>query len=320
MKEPKAPLHPAWGYLFVLTAAILWAVCGSAAKYLFLHGVTPFQVVQLRLTIGAGVLLLLLALRRPDLLRIRKIDLAYFALLGWVGIALNQFTYLFAISRIHVAAAILLQYLGPSLIAIYMVLVAKERLSRIILTAIVGATVGCYLVVGAYHLDVVRMNLAGILSGLLSAVTFAAYTLLSEYGMRRYNPWTVLCMAFCFGAVAWNLLLPPFSAFSGDYSTVEWGWIIYIGILGTLAPFGLYFEGISLIRSTRASITATLEPISAGIIAFVFLGEAMAFPQMLGGALVIGSVVLLQVKQEQDRNAPALLRAARRKQTRTASS
>jgi drug/metabolite transporter (DMT)-like permease len=49
----------------------------------------------------------------------------------------------------------------------------------------------------------------------------------------------------------------------------------------------------------------------AGLLSFIFLGEVMAPPQILGGGLVIGSIVLLQVKQEHDSMAPAILRAQR---------
>jgi drug/metabolite transporter (DMT)-like permease len=89
----------------------------------------------------------------------------------------------------------------------------------------------------------------------------------------------------------------------------QWAWIFYIAVAGTILPFGLYLTGINFIRSTRASITATLEPISAGFIAFFALGEAMEPLQMLGGALVITAVAVLQLSQEQDEMAPALIRA-----------
>jgi len=65
---------------------------------------------------------------------------------------------------------------------------------------------------------------------------------------------------------------------------------MYIGILGTLVPFGLYLEGVNLIRSTRASITATLEPITAGVISFIFLNEILEPLQITGGVLVIASI------------------------------
>ncbi|MEJ2366022.1 MAG: DMT family transporter, partial [Deltaproteobacteria bacterium] len=85
--------------------------------------------------------------------------------------------------------------------------------------------------------------------------------------------------------------------------------LLYIAFLGTAVPFGLYFMGINYIRSTRAAITATLEPISAGFIAYLFLGETLAPLQVLGGILVIAAIVLLQLRGEKDELAPELIRA-----------
>jgi len=296
------------GYTFVILAALLWGVSGSAAKFLFNSGVTPFQLVQLRLTIAVGTLFIWMLLRSPARLKVARQDILYFALFGTVGMGLCQFTYLFAISRIHVAAAILLQYLAPSFIALYAVVFARERLSWPTLVALLGATCGCYLVVGAYTLDLLTMNLAGIISGVLSAVTFAWYSIHGEYGMRRYNPWTVLFYALLFAGLVWNIFYPPLEAFRHDYGLLEWGWILYIGVCGTLLPFGLYLQGVNYIRATRASITATLEPITAGIVAYLFLNEIMGPLQIFGGILVIGSIILLQLKQEYDAKAPALMR------------
>jgi drug/metabolite transporter (DMT)-like permease len=93
----------------------------------------------------------------------------------------------------------------------------------------------------------------------------------------------------------WNLLHPPLEAFMHEYSSVQWGWIFFIGTLGTIIPFGLYFQGIKRIRPAHASITAILEPISASVIAAVFLGELMTLPQILGGLLVIVSIGMLQL-------------------------
>ena len=299
------------GYLYVVIAAILWAISGSSAKFLFNCGVTAFQLVQLRITITTVALLIWFLFRNISLLKIERKDIWYFAVFGVIGMGACQFTYLFAISKINVAAAILLQYLAPSFIAIHSVVFAREKLSAVTALALIGATLGCYLVVGAYDLEILSPNLTGVISGIISAIAFAWYSIHGEYGMRRYAPWTVLFYAMFFAALIWNILHPPLEAFTHNYSLIEWGWILYIGIFGTLVPFGLYLQGINFIRSTRASITATLEPISAGILAYIFLGEVLGPLQMFGGVLVIGSIILLQVKQELDEKAPALMRARR---------
>jgi drug/metabolite transporter (DMT)-like permease len=152
------------------------------------------------------------------------------------------------------------------------------------------------------------MNLLGILGGLTSAVAFAGYSLLGERAMHRYTPWTVLFYALAFSALTWHVVYPPFTYLHAGYSPSQWGWIFYISIVGTVLPFGLFFAGINHIRSTRASITATLEPIFAGFLAFIFLGERLLLLQVIGGGMVILAIVLLQLQQGQDDLAPALIR------------
>jgi len=285
------------GYICVCSAALLWAASGNASKFLLQSEVNPFQLVQLRTTIAAALLFFFLLFRRRDLLKIARSDVLYFIILGIV-LAVMLFTYLYAISRIHVAAAVLLQYQAPVLIALYSFFFHRKKLSAFTLAAIVGAIIGCYLMVGAYNLNMLDMNKAGILSGLASAVALALYSVRSEYGMRTYSAWTVLSYALLVAAIIWNMIIPPFAAFAAQYSASAWGWIVYVSLFGTIAPFGLYNEGVKRIRSTHASITATLEPVMAGMIAFALLGEVMTLLQIAGSGLVIASVLLLQVQKD----------------------
>ena len=68
------------GYLYVCLAAVLWAAAGSSAKFLFNSGMTPYQLIQLRVTLAFGGLLLWLVGRNRQLLKIDVKDLFYFSL------------------------------------------------------------------------------------------------------------------------------------------------------------------------------------------------------------------------------------------------
>jgi len=287
-----------FGYIYVALAAVLWASSGNASKYLFNSGVSPFELVQLRTTIAAAALLSGLAVWRPSLLKISMKDLPGFLLLG-ISLALVQFTYLFAISKIQVAAAILLQYQSPVFIALYVYIVYRRNIGLLTTASIAGAIGGCYLVVGAYSLDILHMNKEGIISALVCAIAFSWYSLQSEHSMLRYEPWTILSYALFFAACIWSILHPPFAAFTHNYTSDSWFWIFFVGILGTVLPFGFYNKGISLIKPTHASITATLEPIIAGVIAYSFLGETVELLQILGASIVVLSIVLLQISKSE---------------------
>ena len=283
------------GYIMVALAAILFAISGACAKALFNTGISAYQLIQLRTTLAFMGLIFWLAVRHPDQLKVSISDLPYFICLGIFGIGAAQFFYLFAISKINVAAAILLHYTGPVFVALYTAFVQKQRIGSKALAAMAATLMGSYLVVGAYDLEMLSLNRIGIVGGILAAVAFATYSLLSAHGMKKYTPWTVVLYGMLFAALIWHVLFPPLRAFLQNYTLQQWTWILFIGLGGTILPFALYFKGIKLIKPTHASITATLEPIAAGVFAAIFLGEHMAFLQIFGGLLVVVSIVWLQI-------------------------
>ncbi len=288
------------GYLLAALAALFWASSGTAAKYLFNSGITAFELVQLRTTLATCIVFSWLLLRNRSLLVIERRDLPYFVTLG-VALAAVQFTYLFAISKIQVAAAILIEYQAPIFVALYTLVFLRVKLPPAVFAAMAGSLFGCYLVVGGYNLDLLDMNRVGLVSALASAVTFAWYTVRCEYGMKRYPPWTVVFYGLLFAAVTWNILQPPLTAFLKPEGPAQWGCVFIVGFLGTVLAFICYNEGISRIGATRASITATLEPITAGFIAWLLLGETMEVWQILGAALVIASIIGLQMSRKQEK-------------------
>ena len=117
------------GYLCVAAAAVMWASSGTAGKALFTGGVTPFELVQIRVTVSAVLLSIVFGIWFRPLFRIRPRDLWYFFLLGGVVMALVQVTYFYAISKIQVAAAIFIQYLAPVMVAFFSICFWQERLT-----------------------------------------------------------------------------------------------------------------------------------------------------------------------------------------------
>ena len=243
------------------------------------------------------LLAFILGVQKPSLLAINLRKIGYFILLGAL-LATTQFTYLFAISKTLVAVAILLQYQAPLVVALYMFIVVREKLSNTTVIAIFCSLLGCYLAVGAYNVNILFISKTGIISGLCSAVTFALYTISSESGMRRYSPWTVLFYAFTVAAIILNIIYPPFHAFNRPHYFSTWWWVFFVTLFGTILPFAFYNLGIQRIRPTHASITATLEPIAAAIISYAFLGEILERWQIIGAILVISSIIILQQKPQ----------------------
>jgi len=295
-----------WGYIYLLIGTTLWGVSSVVAKSLFLMGLAPLDLVLVRLTLATFALLLFLLLFDRKRLAISPRDLPYFLIFGGLGIGANQFTFYLTISNIQVGLGVLIQYLAMIWIALYAILFQREPVTKWMIFSLALALAGCYLAVGGYRVDLLRLNKVGILSGLLSSFIFAFYTLLGEKGLKRYDPWTLIFYAFAIGTLLYWIIGSPSRVISTAYSLNVWIAFLYIAIFSTLIPFGLFFKGIDRIRATRASITSTWEPVVAIFTAYFVLGEVLLPLQVLGGIGVILAVILLQVGREREAPAAAL--------------
>jgi drug/metabolite transporter (DMT)-like permease len=286
------------GYLYILIGTTLWGVSSVVAKSLFIIGLPPVELVQIRLTLATFTLLLILLIFDRNRIIIALKDLPYFLALGFIGVAGVQFSYYYTISKIHVGPAVLIQYLSPVWIALYAFIFQKEPFTKGKIVALFLALLGCYFTVGGYRTDLLRLNQSGIVSGLISSLFFSFYALYGEKGLKKYDPWTLILYGFGFGAVLYWILISPVRVITGGYSFKIWMAFLYIAIFSTLIPFGLYFKGIERVRATRANIAATWEPVVAGMTAYFVLGEVLFPLQVLGGIGVIAAIALLQTAKE----------------------
>ncbi|OGP78645.1 MAG: hypothetical protein A2V86_12340 [Deltaproteobacteria bacterium RBG_16_49_23] len=288
------------GYLYILIGSTLWGISSVVAKTLFNIGLPPAELILVRLTLATLILFLFLLFYNRSKIIISLKDLPYFIILGWVGVTGMQFFYYYTISQIHVGPAILLQYLQPVWVSLYAFLFQKEPFRKGKIAALLLAVAGCYLVVGGYQIDLLRLNKVGIMSGLIASFFFTFYALYGERGLKKYDPWTLILYGFGLSAIGYMVFVSPAKIINDGHSFKVWIAFLYIAIFSTLIPFGFYFKGMERIRATRASITSTWEPVVAGVAAYFVLGEVLYPLQVLGGIGVIAAVVLLQLAREKD--------------------
>jgi len=281
------------GFILITAAATMWGVAGTAAKYLFNQRVSPFDLVEIRLTLSFVFLLFYLAAVNRPLLKISLADVPYFLIFGCFGVGMVQFTYLFAISQTNVATAVFLQYLYPILAALYGMVFLRERPDLYRLLALFLAVGGGFLIVRGNPGGGLTVSPAGLAGGLASAVAFAFYTIYGKKGLARFNSWTLQVYGFGVGALAWSLYIPPWQAAAG-HSTLTWLFFLYITIFATIIPFGLFFKGLNYLHPVKAGIISTLEPVVAAVVAWAILHETLFPLQTLGGAVVCAAVILVQ--------------------------
>ena len=297
--------RPAVGYAMALAAGTLFAINGTVSKVILESGIPALRLTEVRCIGGFLGLLAIVLLTRPETLRIGRRELLLVAAFGVFGVALVQLFYFLAIHRLQIGVSLLIQYLGPLIVAVIAHFVFKEHVRRRLWVAIGLALVGLTLVVDLW--SGVSLDGLGVMFSLLSACTFAGYMLFAERGLRRRDPISLLCYGFLFASVFWALVQPwwsfPFDvpgksvSLLGHLSDMHlpvWALLAWMIVLGTIVPFMLIVGSMRHISATRAGIVAMVEPVVASVVAYAWLNETLSTTQLVGGLVVLLAIILAQ--------------------------
>ena len=294
------------GYLIAFAATLIWSSSGVFIRYLSLQYQLPALVLAFwRDLIIAIALALGLVLFRRSLLRSGYGNGYFFAFYGLV-LALFNSLWTLSVTLNGAAAATVMAYSSAAFTAILGWWLLHEALGWGKLGVVTLSMFGCILVAGAFTPEAWQLNPLGILTGLISGLMFAAYSLMGRSAsLRGIPPLTSLVYTFAWASfflLAFNLAadiaggVPPFSRLLWLQNNVP-AWLILLALaLGpTLGGFGLYTLSLVDLPASIANLISTLEPIFTALIAYVVLAELLTPVQLLGGALILCSVVLLRI-------------------------
>ncbi len=302
----ESPRHPRLGYALVLVAATLWAINGVISKVIIESGHVPAQrLTEVRTTGSFTLLFVVLALTRPDSLRVRREELPVLLTFGVLGLAFVQWFYFEAISRLDIGVALLIQYVAPVLVALWARFAYHEPVRRRIWASLALSIMGIALLVQLWQ--GLTLDGLGVAAALGSAVTFAVYVLSAERAVTRRDPLSLVCYGFLLASLFWALVQPlwTFPAERADdtvsllgrledLSAPVWLLMAWMVVLGTMVPFVLLAASLRHIPASRAAITAMFEPVAATVFAYLWLGESLTALQFAGALVVLAAIVLAQ--------------------------
>ena len=313
MAEPLAPLptpprdrRPLLGYAMVWTAAILFAVNGTVSKVILSSGISSVELTQIRSTgafVGFALVVLLTAPRR---FRVGRRELRFLIVFGVTGVAFVQWLYFVSIHRLPIGIALLIQYVAPLLVALFVRLVLGRQVRRRIWVALALALAGLGLVVEVWSTGL-QLDAVGLAAALGGAVAYAAYILMAEHGVRRRDPVSLSAYGFGFAALFWLVVRPPWLfpanrvddsvSLLGNLERFEapvWLLLLFVVVVGTMITFGLVVTALRHLPATRVGIVAMLEPVVASVVAWAWLGESLGAWQLAGGSVVLAGILLAQ--------------------------
>src|SRR6476661_743274 len=304
--------HPGLGLWFALASAATFGSSGPFAKSLLVEGWSSGAIVLLRVS-GATLVLAvptILALRgRWSLVRENlPAVLAY----GAVAVAGCQVAYFYAVQRLDVGVALLLEYLGVVLVVLWVWLRTRRAPSALTGLGVVLAILGLVLV-----LDLsgqARPDLVGVAWGLVAATGLATFFVLAAEE-SHLPPVALAGLGMGAGAVALGALgavgvIPlTFAAAPVELMGRQAPWWVAIGELALIAAATAYLLGVTAARvlgSTVASFVGLTEVLFAVLFAWVLLGELPGLMQLAGGVCIVGGVVAVRLGElRRDRAARA---------------
>jgi drug/metabolite transporter (DMT)-like permease len=296
--------RPAAGYALTLAAAGFFGVNGTVSTLALEAGIAPTRLTALRCTGAALALLVGLAVAAPGRLRVTRREVPFLAAFGVVGVALTQFLYYVAIGRMPVGIALVFEMTAPVLIALYVWLVRREPVRNRLWLALLLSLSGLVLVAQVWQ-DGGSLDPLGVGAALAAALCLAAYYLLGERGTVTRDPVTLTCWSFVAAAVFWSVAAPWWAfdaAVLGERVPVSvaslelplWVLVGWIVVLGAVVPFWLSIAALRHLPPTAAGLVATVEPVVASIVAWLWVEQVLTGWQVLGGVVVLTGIVLAQ--------------------------
>jgi drug/metabolite transporter (DMT)-like permease len=273
-------------------------------------GLSALRLSEVRASGAAVILLVAVALLRPASLRTSRRELAFLVVFGIFGLALVQFFYFVALSRLNIGIALVIEYVAPVLVALYARFFVHEQVRRRLWAAIALSLAGLSLVVDLW--SGVTLSTTGVLACLAAAIAYALYIVMADRSLSGgRDAASLLAYGFLFASIFWAIVQPWWSfpaASMGEsasllgrldqFSAPVWLLLGYVVVLGTVVPFVLIVNALHHISPTRTVIVAMLEPVLAAAVAYAWLGEELTGQQIAGALLVLGGIVLAQTARE----------------------
>lgn len=293
------PLARMQGMVFVLVAAVLWGLSGTASQELFQHdGVGTAWLVAVRMTVS-GILLLGVVIARRGVTATTAVwrswrsarRMLVFSIVGLMGV---QYAYLAAIAHSNAATATLLQYLGPVVIVLYLTVANRRWPTGGEQIAVVLAIAGTYLLVTNGHWGGLEVSLPGLLWGLGSAFALAFYTLHPKSLLQRYGSATVVGWALTIGGFIMCVYARVWDVQSRVWTSNSALWLItFVTLGGTLLAFYLYLASLRWLTAAQTSLFACAEPLSAAIAAMLLLHVHMGAASLVGALCILTTILVL---------------------------
>ena len=289
------------GILLALLAGILWGITGPLGQFLFDEKtITPEWLVTCRLIVSGTVILLgMIVKRRWEIFTIwkDKKDAVHMVIYSVAGMMAVQYSFFVAVEASNGGTATVLQYTNPVMIILYLALFQKVRPKSKEVVAVLLALAGIFLLSTNGNLHTLVITPKGLFMGLLCAVFTCFYSMLPRRLMEKYDEVMVCGWSMFIGGIVLAIWKNPWKIGAGaDYQV--WGLFGMLVLFGTVIPFIASLKAIMLSGPMYANVLASIEPVVASFLTFLFLGTTFGGFEILGFGCIILTIVMLSLNKK----------------------
>lgn len=291
------------GVISTLAGAIAWGLSGTCIQYLFASTtIDPLLLTTIRL-LGAGVtFLVVLLVRHRDKLAMMLGDrhtCLRLAIFGTCGLLLNSVLYATTVSFTNAGTATVLQSLNI-VIVLAITCLARRRLPRVLEgAALVCALVATVLIATHGDLGSLKLPLLGLVFGIATAVAATFYTTYPRHLFDDWGSFAVTGLGMLVGGVGGLALCVVSGTVPGRLPELgpQSVTVLAIAVLvGTFGAYGLYLHGISIVGPLLGNMLGAGEPVSATVIAALWLGTAFSWADWVGLGLMVATIALVALQ------------------------
>lgn len=275
--------------LMLFGTVLLWALNSTVTRYVLTHGFQPLAYATTRYA-AATALFWGFTYYRERSFRIGLRDMRL-VLLAAAFIYVNQLFFVYAIDKTSAATVTLFLGTTPIFIGVLASVIGLERMGRGFWAATVASVIGVGFVAsgsGGFSGRVVGDGLA-----IMTAATWAGYSVLITPLMRRYSPFRISSLVLLFGWIP-LAITGTHQTFSQSFHFGHLMWICFAyAVIGPLFLTNiLWFTAISRVGPSRASLFSNMQPLFGVGFALVLLGEHLTRWEVVGGVAILTAVLL----------------------------
>ncbi|SRR6056297_355233 len=283
-------------YLSIILGASFWGLISIFVQGLYSFGFNSLDIVTLRVSTAAVLMVVYIIFTDKSVFKIKLKDIPFFIGTGVLSIVFFSWCYFSAIKIIPVSVAVILLYTAPAFVAILSRIIFKELLTKRKVIALLLTFMGIILIVGWPQADG-KVSFLGLLLGLGSGFGYSLYSIFGKAALDNYSSKTITTYSFILASV---FMLPLSKLWTKSHlfqDEIVWLYIIGLGLIPTVLAYILYTIGLSKIESSKASITATVEPLVATGVGVIIYNEVLTLRHLGGMVLVIMAIILINKKE-----------------------